>query len=49
MMAATTLQRVILEILRKADGEFDGKARLYKACYFAHLFYFESNPDTRKS
>ena len=41
-MPATTLKRVILEILRKSDGEFDGKTRLYKACYFAHLFYFEN-------
>jgi hypothetical protein len=43
-MPATTLQRVILEILRKSDGEFSGKTRLYKACYFAHLYYFESAP-----
>ena len=40
---ATTLKRVILEILRKTDGEFDGKTRLYKACYFAHLYFFESH------
>lgn len=41
-MPAINLRRVVLEILRKSDGEFDGKTRLYKACYFAHLFYFEN-------
>ena len=42
-MPTMSLKQVILEILRKSDGEFDGKTRLYKACYFAHLFFFESH------
>jgi uncharacterized phage-associated protein len=43
-MARTDAKRVILEIIRLADGEFDGKTKLFKAFYFAHLEYFDKNP-----
>jgi hypothetical protein len=43
-MSRTDAKRVILELLRKADGEVTGKTRLFKAFYYAHLIYFEKNP-----
>src|SRR5262249_11867399 len=43
-MARTRAQDVILEILRSADGEWTGKARLFKAFYFAHLYYASERP-----
>jgi hypothetical protein len=43
-MPRTDAKRVILELIRKADGELTGKTRLFKAFYFAHLIYFEKNP-----
>jgi hypothetical protein len=43
-MPRTDAKRVILELIRKADGEVTGKTRLFKAFYFAHLIYFESSP-----
>jgi hypothetical protein len=43
-MSRTDAKRVILELIRKADGEVTGKTRLFKAFYFAHLIYFEKNP-----
>jgi len=36
--------RIIAEIIRQAGGELTGTARLYKAFYFAHLYYAESAP-----
>ncbi len=35
---------VILELLRAADGEWTGKTKLFKAFYFAHLFYANESP-----
>jgi len=32
---------ILIEIIRQAGGVFEGKTRLYKVFYFAHLFYFE--------
>lgn len=43
-MPRTDAKRVIVELIRKADGEMIGKTRLFKAFYFAHLIYFENNP-----
>ena len=43
-MPRTRAQEVILEILRIADGEWTGKAKLFKAFYFAHLYYANENP-----
>ena len=37
-------QDVVLEILRNADGEWTGKAKLFKAFYFAHLYYANERP-----
>jgi hypothetical protein len=37
-------QAVVLEILRQADGEWSGKAKLFKAFYFAHLYYANERP-----
>lgn len=36
---------MILEILRQADGEWTGKTKLYKAFYFAHLYYAHKRPE----
>ncbi len=35
---------VILEIIRNADGEWTGKTKLFKAFYFAHLYYANERP-----
>ncbi len=43
-MPCADAKRVILELIRKADGQVTGKTRLFKAFYFAHLIYFEKNP-----
>lgn len=43
-MPRTQAQPIILEILRDADGEWTGKAKLFKAFYFAHLYYAQENP-----
>lgn len=43
-MPRTRAQDVILEILRTADGEWTGKTRLFKAFYFAHLYYANQQP-----
>jgi Protein of unknown function (DUF4065) len=43
-MPRTDAKRVLVELIRKADGEVTGKTRLFKAFYFAHLIYFENNP-----
>jgi hypothetical protein len=38
-------QQVLLEIARQsADRTFEGKTRLYKTFYFAHLYYAKENP-----
>ena len=37
-------KQIIKEIIRQAGGRLDGKTRLYKAFYLAHLFYFERSP-----
>lgn len=41
----TLAKRVIAEIIRAASGKWSGKTRLYKAFYFAHLFYANREPD----
>jgi hypothetical protein len=43
-MPRTTAQEVILEILRNGDGEWTGKAKLFKTFYFAHLYYANERP-----
>lgn len=43
-MPRTRAQDVILEILRNADGEWTGKTKLFKAFYFAHLYYANERP-----
>src|SRR5262245_14796407 len=43
-MPRTRAQDVILEILRSADGEWTGKSKLFKAFYFAHLYYANEQP-----
>jgi hypothetical protein len=43
-MARTTAHDLVLEILRNADNEWTGKTRLFKAFYFAHLYYARDNP-----
>ena len=43
-MPCTDAKRLVLELIRKADGQVTGKTRLFKAFYFAHLIYFENNP-----
>jgi hypothetical protein len=43
-MARTDAQRVILELIRSAGGTWDGTTRLFKAFYFAHLYYNRDEP-----
>lgn len=43
-MPVTKAQDVILEILRNTDGEWAGKTKLFKAFYFAHLYYAKEKP-----
>lgn len=43
-MAKTTAHAVVLEILRRADGEWSGKTKLFKAFYFSHLYYAAERP-----
>src|SRR6266478_7873322 len=45
-MPRVSADRVIVEIIRKAEGELTGKMRLFKAFYFAHLIYSETHPGT---
>ncbi|MBP87557.1 MAG: hypothetical protein CMJ64_12665 [Planctomycetaceae bacterium] len=37
-------KRIIIEIIRQADGSFERKTNLYKAFYHAHLKYAADNP-----
>ena len=37
-------KKVIVEIIRQAGGELTATTRLYKAFYFAHLYYAEAAP-----
>src|SRR4051794_13200347 len=43
-MPRTKAEDVILEVLRNADGEWTGKAKLFKTFYFAHLYYANEHP-----
>lgn len=43
-MARTTARDVILELLRVGEREWTGKTKLFKAFYFAHLYYANSRP-----
>ena len=43
-MAKADAQRVILELLRAAGGTWDGTTKLFKAFYFAHLYYARDEP-----
>jgi hypothetical protein len=43
-MPRATATAVVLEILRQADGEWVGKAKLGKVFYFAHLYYGAERP-----
>jgi hypothetical protein len=36
-------KEIILDILQLAGGSFDGKTRLFKVFYFAHLYYWRDN------
>src|SRR5207248_1895373 len=44
IMAKTEAQHVVLELIRSAGGTWDGKTRLAKAFYFAHLYYTRDEP-----
>jgi len=37
-------KQVILEIVRRCGGEFEGKTKLYKTFYLAHLYYAGEAP-----
>jgi hypothetical protein len=43
-MPKTKAKDVVLEILRTTGGKWDGKLKLYKTFYFAHLYYVNQNP-----
>ncbi len=43
-MARTNAQRVLLELIRNAGATWDGKTKLFKAFYFAHLYYAGKEP-----
>ena len=43
-MPGTTAQQVILALIRNAGGAWEGKERLYKGFYFAHLYYADQAP-----
>jgi len=43
-MPIASAKDIILQILRAGDGEWTGKKRLFKAFYFAHLYYANCNP-----
>jgi hypothetical protein len=43
-MASADAQRVILELIRNAGGAWDGRTKLSKAFYFAHLYYAAAAP-----
>jgi hypothetical protein len=43
-MPRTRAHDVILEILRNADGEWTGTSKLFKAFYFAHLYFANERP-----
>lgn len=43
-MARTNARQVILELIRDAKGTWDGKTKLFKAFYFAHLYYAKNQP-----
>jgi hypothetical protein len=43
-MARTNAQRVLLELIRNAGETWDGKTKLFKAFYFAHLYYAHKEP-----
>src|SRR3954464_3295407 len=43
-MARTDAQRVVLELIRQAGGAWDGRAKLSRAFYFAHLYYARDEP-----
>ncbi len=43
-MPRTNAHAVVLEILRQADGEWNGKNKLFKTFYFAHLYYASRRP-----
>jgi hypothetical protein len=43
-MPRATAQQVILELIRDANGQWIGKKKLFKAFYFAHLYYAEEQP-----
>lgn len=43
-MARTTARDVLLELLRISDGQWTGKTKLFKAFYFAHLYYANARP-----
>src|ERR1700733_1970508 len=44
-MARTKARNVVLELIRCAkDGVWDGKTKLFKAFYFAHLYFAKLQP-----
>lgn len=44
-MARTTAKGLIIEILRLAGEEGLGKTKLFKAFYFAHVYYAKKRPE----
>jgi hypothetical protein len=43
-MPCTVAQQVVLELIRHAGGAWVGKTKLFKAFYFAHLYYAAERP-----
>jgi hypothetical protein len=43
-MSRAKADAVIIELLRTAAGEWTGKTKLYKAFYFAHLYFANEHP-----
>lgn len=37
------VKAILLEIILQSDGRFNGRTRLYKAFYIAHLFHFRDS------
>jgi len=43
-VSRTTAQQVVLKLIQDAGGVWEGKRRLDKGFYFAHLYYAEERP-----
>lgn len=43
-MPRTDAEHVVIELIRQAGGVWDGRSKLFKAFYFAHLYYAADEP-----